>query len=57
MSTSGEGEESEEENRWPTHHLLVVWIVNLLDQWELLWAQLLEKSRHLSKLKWTQSFS
>lgn len=46
------GEESEEESRWQrTHHFLVVWVVNLFNQWELLWAQLLVESRHLSKLK------
>lgn len=42
---SGEGEERVEQSRWQcTHHFLVVWIVNLLNQWELLWAQLLEES-------------
>lgn len=55
---SGEGEEeSMEESRWQsTHHFLVVWIVNLFNQWELLRAQLLVESRHLSKLKEMQIF-
>lgn len=37
-----------------THHFLVVWIINLLNQWELLWTQLFAESRHLSKLKQAQ---
>lgn len=34
-----------------THHFLVVWIIDLFDQWELLWAELLQESGHLCKLK------
>lgn len=35
---------------WRTHHFLMIWVVNLLNQWELLGAQLLVESWHLSKL-------
>lgn len=34
-----------------THHLLVVGVVNLVDQWELLWTQLLVQSGQLRELK------
>lgn len=48
--TGEEGQERDRDRWLNTHHLLVVGVINLVDQWELLWTQLLVQSGQLSEL-------